>query len=176
MKKKTIYIVAILLSLLCDKTATAEFVNGEFANELYAPEVITETIMLRKATDGLTGIDKNKLLIVKRTLTAFLKSFDNDNQDSMLFLTEANKNKYVKFRNLYAEEFGAEAILEYEIYDFVIRKDIEEIIIYLTITETTEGVDTTRQSAIAFIKDSRDWKISRFGKSIESSIAEESAP
>jgi hypothetical protein len=152
----------------------SELDNDAFAKEFYEPVELRPTITWRKPIDGLAAVDRKKLLAVKKTLTDFLKSFDYENQDPMQFLTVENQNKYVNRTNLYSEKFGAEALLGFEIYDFVIKRNGEEIVIYFSLTETTEGTDTIRQTAIAFTKSIQDWKISRFGKEINHPSVEES--
>ena len=69
---------------------------------------------------------------------------------------------------LYREEFNAETLLEIKIFNFIIKgKNRDEIIFYVKLNDTTEGIDRTYPTAFALMKDDHKWKISRFGRDIK---------
>jgi hypothetical protein len=148
------YLIALLA--LCRKDARPGEV--EFLKVLFAPEKINWTVKLYPA---LSERDKKDLLDAKNALTAFLKTFNDREEDPTDYLTPDLSKKYENRADLYMKEFGAELILEIEIYDFKINSgEYREIELSTLLTETTEGVDSTSRYIFSLQKIGQRWLLS----------------
>jgi hypothetical protein len=129
---------------------------------LFTPEKISWTVKLYPV---LSERDKQELLNAKDILTDFLKTFQNMEQDPLEYLTPELRKKYTNRADLYMKEFGAEQILEIEIYDFEIKAgNYREIVFHTLLTETTEGIGTTSKYLFSFRSIGQAWLISNLYK------------
>lgn len=163
----SLFVIGVILSYSAysgDRQA-----NDEFLNELFSPvELVKYGKVLPRQYSQLTELDKKNLLNAKFVLVEFLKSFHQKDQDPLEYLNSALRSKYTDRVKLYRAEFGAESLLEIEIFNFIIKgQNKDEIVFYAALTETTEGEDRIIQTAFALKKTGDTWKISRFGKDIK---------
>jgi len=144
-----------LLALCPENALTGE---TEFLKVLFAPEKINWTVKLYPV---LSERDEKDLLDAKDTLIGFLKTFNDMENDPIEYLTPELRKKYENRTALYMKEFGAEMILEIEIYDFEINSEKYRDIKFSTLlTETTEGVDSTSRYVFSLRKIGPEWLIS----------------
>jgi len=143
--------------------------NDAFLVKLFSPvELIKRGIIIPQQYSQLTELDKQNLNKAKEVLVGFLKSFKKREQDPLEYLHPSLRKKYKDRVMLYQQEFGAEALLKIKIFNFLVKGQVkDEIIFYAALTDTTEGEDRTLRTAYALKKSEGTWKISRFGRDIK---------
>ena len=165
MLRRKIILFILVLNLSCVGYSAAD----DFIEELFAPIQITEVVKADRQYPPLSESDKTNLLNAKNSLIAFLKCMKIRDCEPLSYLSINLRPKYADRFDLYRNEFGAEALLKIEIFDFLIQQQtINEIIFYTALTETSEGVDITTQTAFALVSVADQWKISRFYRDIKS--------
>jgi hypothetical protein len=167
-------IFAFFTIFICYINNSGAFANDEFLKELFSPVELIKIANLQRSYPPLSESDKKDLLQAKNTFVSFLTSWNERGHDPMQYLPNDLQRKYKNTVDLYQKEFGAESLLEIEIFDFLIkRRDHKEIIFYVALTNTTEGEDRTIQTAFALKKTGQYWKLSRFVRDIKFREAEE---
>lgn len=143
-----------------------------FKEKFYAPVELMKVVEPPKLVAGLTEEEMKSLLEVKQVLSDFMKDQRIRNATPMDYLTKEKQSDYKDRVDLYRREFGEEAYLEFEIYEFKIKKQCKEIVLFVDLTATTEGVIRIPHGMYTFIKTSLGWKISEFGRKLNTTPCE----
>lgn len=160
-----------MLSLFATFTVSASN-SQDFLQELFSPIEITKRVHLfSQSHRHLTDNEKQSLREAKLALHKFLKSFSNDNDQPISYISPELRKQYKNRVDLYAKEFGARNILELQIFDFLIKHN-GEILFYVFLTDTSEGLDQSSQTAFGLVKINDEWNISRFSSDIKFKEAE----
>lgn len=134
--------------------------NDVFEKEFFSVVEITKRIELPLSTSGITQSQKDELLAARRVVVDFLMSLKKADKNPMAYLTPDLKQKYKTRVLLHKEEFGHEAYLSAQFFDFSIEKEHEKIALRFLLTGTREGTDCTYQRRFILTNTSQGWKIS----------------
>ncbi len=153
----TLLVCSLIICLSSDSTIAGE---AEFLKKLFDPVRFSWSFKLYPL---MSDDDKRNLMEAKETLAEFLKSVISNPFD---YMTPELKKKYKDRIDFYMKEFdGAEVIVEMEIYDFKLTKKASNIIeFYVSVTNFTEGDESSSEYFFTFKDIQEDWVISELAR------------
>lgn len=169
----TNFLCILQAALLFALSASFSYAGDSFNQELYSEVEITKQINPpQKPESVLSESDKGILLNAKRTLVQFLKSFSSATSNPRSYLSSSLAKEYKDRFDLYRKEFNSEAILSIKIFDYVLKREKNEVVFYVFLKDTNEGTDRITQSSFALKLLGNKWQISRFSQNIKDSDVE----
>lgn len=163
-------LLAAVALLAFAQTAVAEgnASDAEFLADLRKPVVLINYAAPK--TQGrapLSAGDRASLSAAKKVMVEFLRSFSTFDPDPLSFLSSPLRSRYESGRDLYAEKFGAEKLIEVEVYDYSIGQNgPDDIALYVVLTDTTEGTDVRHPTAFGLSRKDDRWLIDRIGQEV----------
>jgi hypothetical protein len=174
-KVRSICILSILTPLTGFSCQVLADSNEAFLKEISSPMIITKRkVVPPRPHKYLTDENKKNIRAARQLLQDFLGSFSSKDDNPVNYLSIELQKKYIDRADLFAKEFEARTILQVEIFDFFVKSN-GEILFYVVLTDTKEGIDRSYQTAFGLEKTKATWNISRFSDQIKFREAEERA-
>lgn len=137
------------------------------ANEILqdSPDLFEEVMVIREGKPRdefarLGDIEKQALFEAKDTLTQFFRRINPGSQESALeILSTKLRAQYETTRSFYRDHFKSEALVSYRITHFALAPDKQRVTFWITLRETTEGVEFGKQRIVTLFTAPDGWRI-----------------
>lgn len=143
--------------------AAQETIDNTFSTIFFGEIQIAEIVHEWPDVSRLDKAGMDELLQARQVLSNFfqnLKAIAEGNP--MRYLAPTIAGRYADKNALLRERFGAETYLSFEIIDFRLSEDRNEIKLRYFLSDHNQGSATTRQRAVTFDKIGGVWLISEF--------------
>ncbi len=162
---KVLLVVSSLagVALLSGPAAAQDAIGKAFAETLFREETISATVREHPDVSGLSKAEMNRVLQARDVVTLFFRRLAGVDGGSLMELLEQPLAVQYKDRNgLRRERFGAETYLSFEIFDFRISRDGNEVKFRYFLSENDKGRAILRQRAVTLTNAGKSWLIAEF--------------
>lgn len=160
----------VLLSLIsgaaalpASRAVAQDTIDNTFSTTFFGKVQISEIVHEWPDVSRLNKAEMDELLQAKQVLSNFFQNLKAIAQGNpMRYLAPTLAGRYPDKTALMRERFGAETYLNFEIIDFRLSKDRNEIKLRYFLSDHDRGSAATRQRAVTFDKIGGAWLISEF--------------
>ena len=151
------------MALLSGQAAAQDAIGKAFAETLFMEETISATVREHPDVSALSKADMNRVLQARDVLSLFFRRLTGADRGNVIELLEPPLAAPYKDRNaLRRDRFGAEAYLSFEIFDFRISGEGNEVKFRYFLSENDRGRTMLRQRAVTLRNAGARWLIAEF--------------
>ncbi len=150
-------------ALLSGPAAAQDAIGKAFAEALFKEETISATVREHPDVSGLSKAEMNRVLQARDVVNLFFRRLAGTDAGSLIELLEQPLAVQYKDRSgLRRDRFGAETYLSFEIFDFRISRDGNEVKFRYFLSENDRGRAVVRQRAVTLTNAGSRWLIAEF--------------
>ncbi|MDH3231725.1 MAG: hypothetical protein OEN55_18195 [Alphaproteobacteria bacterium] len=150
-------------ALLSGQAAAQDAIGKAFAETLFREETISATVREHPDVSALSKAEMNRVLQARDVVSQFFRRLTGSDDGSLIELLEQPLASQYKDRSgLRRGRFGAESYLSFEIFDFRIAGDGNEVKFRYFLSENDRGRAMVRQRAVTLTNAGSRWLIAEF--------------
>jgi len=150
-------------ALLSGQAAAQDAIGKAFAETLFREETISATVREHPDVSALSKAEMNRVLQARDVVSQFFRRLVDAGGTNVIELLEPPVAARYKDRNgLRRDRFGADTYLSFEIFDFRISDDGNEVKFRYFLSENDRGRAMVRQRAVTLKDTGGRWLIAEF--------------
>lgn len=151
------------MALLCGPVAAQDAIGKAFAETLFMEETISASVREHPDVSGLSKAEMNRVLQARDVVSDFFRRLTGAaGADVMALLEPPLAAQYGDRTALRRSRFGAEQYLSFEIFDFRISGEGNEVKFRYFLSENDRGRAMVRQRAVTLRDAGGRWLIAEF--------------
>ncbi|UCH73546.1 MAG: hypothetical protein JSU82_14555 [Rhodospirillales bacterium] len=151
------------LALLSGPSAAQDAIGKAFSETLFEEETISASVREHPDVSGLSKAEMNRVLQARDVVREFFQRLSAPSAGNVVELLDpAMAARYGDRMALRRDRFGAERYLSFEIFDFRISDDANEVKFRYFLGENDRGRTTVRQRALTLRDAGGRWLIAEF--------------
>ena len=151
------------LALLSGPAAAQDAIGKAFSETLFEEETISASVREHPDVSGLSKAEMNRVLQARDVVREFFRRLTAPSAGNVVELLDpAMAARYGDRMALRRDRFGAERYLSFEIFDFRISDDANEVKFRYFLGENDRGRTTVRQRALTLRDAGSRWLIAEF--------------
>ncbi|MDH3229061.1 MAG: hypothetical protein OEN55_04640 [Alphaproteobacteria bacterium] len=151
------------VALLSGHAMAQDAIGKAFAETLFREETISASVREYPDVSGLSKAEMNRVLQARDVVSLFLRRLAGADDGSLIELLEQPLiSQYTNRSGLRRDRFGAETYLSFEIFDFRISGEGNEVKFRYFLSENDRGKAMVRQRAVTLRRAGTRWLIAEF--------------